>query len=667
MSVCVHNDEFYDMFVVLETWIICFGVRNIRHVLIVSMATIDLLIERINELQDICTENNILNKIELPQIVVVGSQSSGKSSVLENIVGRDILPRGTGIVTRRPLILQLIHSRTDDYAVFNHLPDVKYTNFGDVKKEIINETSRVLKSKNDVSPLPITLKYYSSKVLTLTLVDLPGLVRVPTNDQPKDICAKISEICRRYVSNKNALILAVSSANTDISNSDALQLAREVDHNYERTIGVLTKVDLMDAGTDVVEVLAGRVIGLRLGFVPVVNRSQLEIERNKTIQDALKDEDAFFSSHESYRKNKTYCGTAYLISKLHNILHEHIKQCLPDLQEKINMGIVEIQGSLRDLGSVCLSPKENVMRLINMVSKRFEDTLEGNVESRGNELTGGARLNYTFNHHFSGFISKLNALDNIHDDQIRALLYNSSGSSSVLLFAHGAFEKLARVAVQSFKPHSLKLVSIVFSELVRMIRHIVKGSNVSRYPALGDMIINNMVGMFKERSDATYKLVEAFIDWNIAYISTKHPDFIKWNDILSRELENPMMEGKTEKIDFYKGMNGKVTLDPIPNTLKIQGGLSEQEAIEIEIIKSMVVSYFEIVKKIVIDQVPKAIMNELVKKSELSMQETLFKEIYDKGDLDSIASESEEIKAERNRVETTLKALKRAYDIICSL
>lgn len=631
------------------------------------MAVMDLLIEKINDLQDICTENSISNKIELPQIVVIGSQSSGKSSVLENIIGRDILPRGTGIVTRRPLILQLIHSKTEDHVVFNHFPEKKYTNFDEVKKEIIKETNRILKSKNDVSPQPIILKYYSSKVLTLTLVDLPGLVRVPTNDQPKDICTKITEMCKKYVSNKNALILAVSSANTDISNSDALQLAREVDHNYERTIGVLTKVDLMDSGTDVVDVLAGRIICLRLGFVPVVNRSQQDIEKNKGIQQALKDEEVFFSTHESYKRNKAYCGTPYLIAKLHNILHEHIRQCLPDLQERINSGMIDAQNNLRDLGNVCLSPKENVMRIINGVSKRFSDILSGNVESKGNELMGGARLNYAFNHHFSRFINRLGALDNIHDEQIRALLYNSSGSSSVLLFGQAAFEKLARVSVESFKPHSLKLVSIVFSELVRMIKHIVDGSTMSRYPTLGERIISSAIRMFKERCDTTHKLVESFIDWNTGYISTKHPDFIKWSEMLSKELEDPTVERKAEKIDFYKGMETKATLDSIPNTLRIRDGLSEQETIEISMIKSMVESYFEITKKMVVDQVPKAIMCELVKKAENSLQETLFMEIYNREDIETIASESEEVKMERSRIESMLKALKQAYDIICSL
>lgn len=69
----------------------------------------------------------------------------------------------------------------------------------------------------------------------------------------------------KYITKPNAIILAVTAANSDLANSDGLKLAREVDPEGLRTIGVLTKIDLMDQGTDVIDILAGRVIPLRLG------------------------------------------------------------------------------------------------------------------------------------------------------------------------------------------------------------------------------------------------------------------------------------------------------------------------------------------------------------------------------------------------------------------
>lgn len=116
-----------------------------------------------------------------------------------------------------------------------------------------------------ISPQPINLRIFSPNVLTLTMVDLPGLTKVPVGDQPKDIEKQIREMILKYITKPNAIILAVTAANTDLANSDGLKLAREVDPEGLRTIGVLTKVDLMDQGTDVIDILAGRMIPLRLG------------------------------------------------------------------------------------------------------------------------------------------------------------------------------------------------------------------------------------------------------------------------------------------------------------------------------------------------------------------------------------------------------------------
>lgn len=96
-----------------------------------------------------------------------------------------------------------------------------------------------------ISPQPINLRIYSPNVLTLTLVDLPGLTKVPVGDQPRDIEKQIREMLTKYISKSACIILAVTAANTDLANSDGLKMAREVDPEGTRTIGVLTKVDLM--------------------------------------------------------------------------------------------------------------------------------------------------------------------------------------------------------------------------------------------------------------------------------------------------------------------------------------------------------------------------------------------------------------------------------------
>ena len=108
---------------------------------------------------------------------MVGSQSAGKSSVLENFVGKDFLPRGSGIVTRRPLVLQLVNVENGEWAEFLHAKGKRFTNFTEVRKEIEAETDRMTGSNRGISPIPINLRVFSPQVLNLTLVDLPGMTR----------------------------------------------------------------------------------------------------------------------------------------------------------------------------------------------------------------------------------------------------------------------------------------------------------------------------------------------------------------------------------------------------------------------------------------------------------------------------------------------------------
>lgn len=119
------------------------------------------LIPVINQLQDAFASLGTSITIDLPQIAVVGSQSAGKSSVLENFVGRDFLPRGSGIVTRRPLVLQLLNSKYGEYAEFLHAKGKKFTDFDQVRQEIEAETDRMTGSNKGISSVPINLRVYS--------------------------------------------------------------------------------------------------------------------------------------------------------------------------------------------------------------------------------------------------------------------------------------------------------------------------------------------------------------------------------------------------------------------------------------------------------------------------------------------------------------------------
>ena len=336
------------------------------------------LIPIASKLQDVLGAVGQSTVLDLPQIAVVGGQSSGKSSVLESLVGRSFLPRGTGIVTRRPLILQLFNTSNNgsnnnketpppadsdkkdavedsaEWGEFLHKGDKKYYDFSEIRKEIIAETERVTGRNKGIDPTPIRLKIYSPKVLALTLVDLPGITKVPVGDQAPDIEHQIRQMCLEYINNPNAIILAVTPANSDLANSDAIQMAQTVDPQGYRTVGVLTKVDLMDPGTDCSDILMNQIIPLRRGYIAMVNRGQKDIVADSSIRDGLKKEERFFKKHPVYSRDRALlqkCGTTRLAQDLNAMLMQHIRECLPDLKSRISNMMGNVHQELEALGS----------------------------------------------------------------------------------------------------------------------------------------------------------------------------------------------------------------------------------------------------------------------------------------------------------------------------
>jgi dynamin 1-like protein len=156
-----------------------------------------------------------------------------------------------------------------------HKKGVRINDFNKLREEIEIETDKIAGSSGKcISDKPISLTIYSPNVVDLTLVDLPGITKVPVHGQPSDVEELVKKLILSYIRQPNALILAISAANQDIANSDALKLAREVDPNGERTIGVITKIDLMDEGTNALDLLNGTIYPLRLGYYGVKCRSQ---------------------------------------------------------------------------------------------------------------------------------------------------------------------------------------------------------------------------------------------------------------------------------------------------------------------------------------------------------------------------------------------------------
>ncbi|KAI8335117.1 Dynamin central region-domain-containing protein [Chlamydoabsidia padenii] len=517
----------------------------------------DDLIQLTNKLQTVVSSISTHETLDLPQIVVVGSQSSGKSSVLETIVQRDFLPRGTGIVTRRPLVLQLItHRHTTEYGEFLHAQDKKFFDFADIVKEIEHETSRLAGENKGISKMPIHLRIYSPRVLTLTLVDLPGLTKVPIGDQPSDIEKQIRNLLMDYITKPNSIILAVTPANMDLVNSDSLKLARKVDPEGKRTIGVLTKLDLMDAGTNALDILTGRSYPLKLGFIGIVNRSQQDILTNKPMAEALKAENDFFRQHPSYRAIASRCGTQYLAKQLNQILFNHIKDKLPELRIKLGSLISQTQHELAQYGDPVsttgtMHRGSLVLRLLTKFANDFVAAIDGtSSEMSTKELCGGARIYYIFNNVFGNALSTIPPCANLTNNDIRTAIRNSTGPRPSLFVPEIAFDLLVKPQIKLLETPSLRCVELVYEELMK-ICHNSGDKELMRYPKLQAKLVEVVAELLRERLGPTLTYVESLIAIERAYINTNHPDFMGAAGAMSA-LESESRRKKSSKRRLYR-------------------------------------------------------------------------------------------------------------------
>ncbi|KAM0705529.1 hypothetical protein Q7P35_006888 [Cladosporium inversicolor] len=753
----------------------------------------------VNKLQDLVFNTIGNDSLDLPQIVTVGSQSSGKSSVLENIVGKDFLPRGSGIVTRRPLVLQLINipstrtDRSDDDAVhiphtpesvagqeewgeFNHIPGRRFYDFQEIKREIENETNRIAGANKGINRQPINLKVYSSHVLSLTLVDLPGLTKVPIGDQPSDIEKQTRNLISEYIAKPNSIILAVSPANVDIVNSESLKLARHVDPTGKRTIGVLTKLDLMDHGTNALDILSGRVYPLKLGFIGIVNRSQQDIQGNKVLSDALQAEREFFRMHPAYRNMSTRCGTQYLAKTLNTTLMAHIREKLPDIKARLNTLMGQTQQELASYGDVKFTGKEHrgslILQLMTRFATMFISSIDGtSSEISTKELCGGARIYYIFNSVFGNSLETINPTQNLSVHDIRTAIRNSTGPRPSLFVPELAFDLLVKPQIKLLEIPSQRCVELVYEELIK-ICHNCGFNELARYPRLQGKLIEVVSDLLRERLGPCSSYVESLISIQRAYINTNHPNFLgaaaamasvmqdkqerekkvaadaekaKRDARRKKELNGingaedgeedteaqqtpgalPVRSavkskesrssgaGKDSFLNYFFGKENGPSSGPLPQHSAITSAsrhvsqniepsisasfrrgdtrtaslpepvadeeheentgfphddsnpaLTEREALETELIRRLISSYFAIVRETTADQVPKAVMHLLVNHSKDVVQNRLVSELYKEELFEELLYEDDAIKSEREKCEKLLGTYKEAAKII---
>ncbi|KAK4479710.1 hypothetical protein RD792_015242 [Penstemon davidsonii] len=490
------------------------------------MATMESLIGLVNRIQRACTvlgdhggEGMSLWEA-LPSVAVVGGQSSGKSSVLESVVGRDFLPRGSGIVTRRPLVLQLhkIEGQSE-YAEFLHAPKKKFSDFAAVRKEIADETDRITGKSKQISNIPIHLSIYSPNVVNLTLIDLPGLTKVAVEGQSESIVEDIEMMVRSYVEKPNCIILAISPANQDIATSDAIKIAREVDPTGERTFGVLTKLDLMDKGTNALDVLEGRAYRLQHPWVGIVNRSQADINKNVNMTSARQKEIEYFESSPEYGHLAHKMGSEYLAKLLSQHLEVVIRQRIPSIIALINKTIDELNAELdrigRPIGVDGGAQLYTILEMCRAFDRIFKEHLDGG-------RPGGDRIYGVFDHQLPAALKKLPLDRHLSQNNVRKVISEADGYQPHLIAPEQGYRRLIDGSLGFFKgpaEASVDAVHFVLKELVR--KSIAATEELKRFPTLQSDIAAAANDALEKFRDESRKTVLRLVDMESSYLTVE--------------------------------------------------------------------------------------------------------------------------------------------------
>ncbi|KAJ8755889.1 hypothetical protein K2173_024434 [Erythroxylum novogranatense] len=494
------------------------------------MATMESLIGLVNRIQRACTvlgdygggDSSFSSLWEaLPSVAVVGGQSSGKSSVLESIVGRDFLPRGSGIVTRRPLVLQLHKTEdgTQEYAEFLHLPKRRFSDFAMVRKEIQDETDRLTGKNKQISPVPIHLSIYSPNVVNLTLVDLPGLTKVAVEGQPESIVQDIEAMVRTYVEKPNCIILAISPANQDIATSDAIKLAREVDPTGDRTFGVLTKLDLMDKGTNALDVLEGRSYRLQQPWVGIVNRSQADINKNVDMIVARRKEREYFATSPDYGHLASQMGSEYLAKLLSKHLESVIRARIPSITSMINKTIDELESEMDHLGRPIAvdagAQLYTILELCRAFDRIFKEHLDGG-------RPGGDRVYGVFDNQLPAALRKLPFDRHLSVQNVKRVVSEADGYQPHLIAPEQGYRRLIEGALSFFRgpaEASVDAVHFVLKELVR--KSIGETQELKRFPTLQAEIAGAANEALERFRDDGKKTVVRLVDMESSYLTVE--------------------------------------------------------------------------------------------------------------------------------------------------
>ncbi|XP_039599959.1 interferon-induced GTP-binding protein Mx-like isoform X1 [Polypterus senegalus] len=582
------------------------------------------------DLIDFLRSLGIDQDLPLPSIAVIGDQSSGKSSVLEALSGVS-LPRGSGIITRCPLEMKMKKIRegkpwkgTLKYRdIEMHLHDPKF-----VEEEILKAQNIIAGTASGISTELISLKIESSQVPDLTLIDLPGIARVAVGDQPSDIGEQIKSLIQTFIEKAETIILVVVPSIVDIATTEALKMAKEFDPDGQRTLGILTKPDMIDKGNEekTVAVVRNLVIELKKGYMIVKCRGQQDINENLSLAEAIENERVFFKHHPYFSPflDEKKATVQFLAVKLTNELVEHIIESLPNLKRKIEDKLDETATELKTYGQpVPVADKETISFLVEKLRKYYDDIssiIKGEEKVEDQECKVFSHLREQFEglkkHLDTSFTEFRGEHSNIED-----FMKKNRGKELPGFISYSTFEKFITQQIENLEAPSFKLLNAV-SELMYSAYTKTAKTHFERFPNLLQ-VIKSLIGDILEK------------------------EFRKAEKMLQSQFD-------MEKHIFSQDSIYSKILTKVNSMYAIHS--------DVNLMKAHLNTYLEITSDRLANQIPLIILHHIVNQYGTSLQTQVLELIQGDNNVNELLTENREIEEKRNFIIERIERLKKAKE-----
>ncbi|XP_068599101.1 interferon-induced GTP-binding protein Mx-like [Brachionichthys hirsutus] len=608
-------------------------------------------IDLIDSLRSLGVERDLA----LPAIAVIGDQSSGKSSVLEALSGV-ALPRGSGIVTRCPLELKMKRRKEgeDWYGKISYQDhEEEIEDPADVEKKIRGAQDEMAGVGVGISDDLISLEIASPDVPDLTLIDLPGIARVAVKGQPENIGDQIKRLIQKFIKKQETISLVVVPSNVDIATTEALKMAQEVDPDGERTLGILTKPDLVDKGTEqtVVDIVHNEVIHLKKGYMIVKCRGQQEITEKVSLSDATGREDAFFRDHAHFQilLNEGRATVPKLAEKLTLELVHHIQKSLPHLEDQIEKKLKKTQQELDRCGNG--PPSDASDRFVFLIDKLTEFSQDIFSLTSGEDLKSGAGLNIfsILRNQFKFWQdlverSQVTFSCNI-EKEMTQYERKHRGRELPGFVDYKTFERIVTAELQQLEePAVLRLkdvADIVKKEMIKL----AEGSFVG-FP--------NLIRTAKMKIEDIRKVKEAAAE-SMLRTQFKMESIVYTQDsTYSKKLR--MQKRQDDCLDGRVFTFGKPSTNSAASNN--DGGATLKE------MRRHLKSYYQIAGKRLADQIPQVILYQMLKESAIQLQREMLQIFQDKEKTESLLQEDPGINTLRTCLENRQNRLLKARTLL---